>query len=172
MTSHVVFCSLLFHIVLTTTHFCASILLACVQSPTPLKRNQSLVCANLHQNQRNHSSPSQNSKQLYETNIWNTRKCMQMNLDWLWFYFWQQKKVARIFLATHVVTQNRTWTINKIDNLLMTINNNRWQSISINRSILIIDEQSITKIFVTKIFVIIDCHQLWILINNRWESIN
>ena len=34
-----------------------------------------------------------------------------------------------------------------------------------NRLILIIDEQSITKIF-----VIIDCHRLSILIDYRWES--
>ena len=49
----------------------------------------------------------------------------------------------------------------------MAIDNNRWQSISINRIILIIDGQSITKMF-----VIIDYHRLSISIDNRWESIN
>ena len=49
----------------------------------------------------------------------------------------------------------------------MAIDNNRRQSISINGMVLIIDGQSITKIF-----VIIDYHKLSISIDNRWESIN
>ena len=56
---------------------------------------------------------------------------------------------------------------NRWNQKLMAIDNNRRQSISINGMVLIIDGQSITKIF-----VIIDYHKLSISIDNRWESIN
>ena len=44
----------------------------------------------------------------------------------------------------------------------MTIDGSRWQSMSINRLILIIDDQSIAQVS-----VIIDCYRFLIFIDNR-----
>ena len=49
----------------------------------------------------------------------------------------------------------------------LTIDDNRWQSMSINRLIMVIDGQSIVQVF-----VIIDCHQFSVTLINRKEAIN